>query len=136
MAVIQMPFTINSNGQVNATTDRDIAVRQRITDVLVTSTGERTMKPTYGGNARLLLFEPMDELLFGEFRMDALTELSRSMTGATIQDLSVQPASSAQFDDYATTLLVSVRYSIGTFQKSSFSFLIGDPNTITEESSL
>lgn len=136
MTVIQMPFSVNANGQVNSTTDRDIAIQQRITDVLVTSTGERTMKPTYGGNARLLLFEPVDDLLFGEFRMDALNELSRSLSGATIEDLSVRPASYAEFDDYATTLNVSVRYRLGPFQKSAFSFSIGNPNTITEESSL
>lgn len=136
MTVIKLPFSINSNGRVDSTTDNDIAVQQRIIDVLSTSTGERLMKPTYGANARLLLFEPVDELVFGEFRMDALNELTRSLSGVTIQDLTVRPASFTEFDDYATTLTISVRYQIGPFQKSSFSFSIGNPNTLTEESSL
>jgi phage baseplate assembly protein W len=136
MTVIKIPFTISDSGLVGTTTDADVAVQQRIIDVLTTSVGERVMKPTYGANARLLLFEPVDALFFGEFRMDALNELSRSLSGVTIQDLSVQPASSSEFDDYATTLTISVRYQIGPFQKSSFSFLIGNPNTLTEESPL
>jgi len=136
MTVIKMPFSINANGRIDSTTDRDVAVRQRITDILVTSVGERVMKPTYGGNARLLLFEPVDDLLFGEFRMDAMNELSRSLTGVTIEDLSVRPASYTEFDDFATTLTISVRYRIGPLQRSSFTFSIGNPNSLTEESSL
>lgn len=136
MTAIKLPFSINSSGRVDVTTDRDDAVRQRITDVLVTSNGERVMKPTYGANARLLLFEPVDTLLFGEFRMDALNELSRSLSGVTVEDLSVRPASFNEFDDFATTLTISVRYRIGPLQRSSFSFSIGNPNTLNEESSL
>lgn len=136
MSTIKLPFSIDSHGRVDSTTDRDVAVRQRITDVLVTSTGERTMKPTYGGNARILLFEPVDDLLFGEFRMDALTELSRSVSGVAIEDLSVRPEGFNQFDDSATTLSISVRYRIGPLQRSSYSFSIGNPNNFTEESPL
>jgi phage baseplate assembly protein W len=136
MTVIKLPFTINSNGRVDTSTDRDVAIKQRIVDVLTTSNGERLMKPTYGGNARLLLFEPADELFFGEFRMDALNELARSLSGVTIQDLTVRPTSFNEGDDYATTLSISVRYQLGPFQNSSFSFSIGNPNNFTEESSL
>lgn len=136
MTAIKLPFSINANGQVDSVTDRDTIVRQRITDVLITSNGERTMKPTYGANARLLLFEPVDDLLFGEFRMDALNALAGSTSGVVVEDLSVQPASPLEFDDYATTLTVSVRYRIGPLQRGSYSFSINNPSLLTEESPL
>lgn len=136
MTAIKLPFSIDQHGGISSTTNPDTIVRQQITDILVTSTGERTMQPTYGGNARLLLFEPVDDLLFAEFRMDALNELARSLSTASIEDLSVAPSSNYEFDDYATSLSISVRYRVGPFDRSFFSFSIGNPNNLTEESSL
>jgi bisphosphoglycerate-independent phosphoglycerate mutase (AlkP superfamily) len=136
MSSIKIPFGTDFSGKIAFTNDQNTTARQQITDVLVTSKGDRVMKPTYGANAMDLLFEPVDNLVFAEFRMDAIGELSRSLTGVSVQDLVVKPSDSNSFDDYDTTLEVAVRYSVGPLTKSSYSFSIGNASNFTEESSL
>jgi hypothetical protein len=94
------------------------------------------MRPLYGAGATELLFEPIDELLYGEFRMDALNELSREVSEVTIEDLDVSPATSFVTDLYETTLNISVSYKIGPFDRGSLSLYLGDPNTLNQESLL
>jgi phage baseplate assembly protein W len=136
MPTIKIPFSISPNGTVSEITDAKKAIEQRITDVLVTTKNERTMRPAYGAGMTELLFEPVDDLLYGEFRIDGLDELTRSVTGVTIQDLSIIPADSSMTDVYETSLYVGVTYKVGPFDNGSVSIYLGDPNTITEESTL
>lgn len=136
MSSIKMPFGTDFSGKIAFTNDQNITARQQITDVLVTGKGDRVMKPTYGAGAMDLLFEPVDNLVFSEFRMDALGELSRSLTGVSVQDLVVKPSEAGSFDDYDTTLQVAVRYKVGPLTTSSYSFSIGNASNFTEESSL
>lgn len=136
MTTIKTPFKINENGKVGYVTDLESAAKQRITDALVTSKGERVMKPEYGANALDLLFEPVDDLLYAEFRMDAINDLARSVSGVAIDDIVIQPASPYEIDDYATTLQIGVRYRVGPLDKASYTFSIGNPNNITQESPL
>lgn len=136
MPTIKIPFSISSSGTVSEVTDAKKAIEQRITDVLVTTKNERTMRPAYGAGMTELLFEPIDDLLYGEFRMDGLDELARSVSGVSIQDLLITPANSAMTDMYETSLYVGVTYRIGPFDNGSVSIYLGDPNTITEESTL
>ena len=136
MTTIAVPFKIKENGKIGEITDQKKAAEQRIIDVLVTTKGERVMRPAYGGNAMELLFEPVDDLLYGEFRVDALNELSRFTSGVNIEDLIVSPADSFSSDDYETTLNIGVRYSVGPFDRQTFSFYLGDPNILTQESTL
>lgn len=134
MTSISIPFRIAENGRVASTTDLEEAIKQRIIDVLVTTKGERVMRPIYGASASDLLFEPVDELLYGEFKVDALNELNLNVSGATIQNIFVEPATPYLTDDFLTTLNVAVQYKIGLSNSSLFSFTIGDPGTLTEES--
>jgi phage baseplate assembly protein W len=134
MTAISIPFRIAENGRVASTTDLEEAIKQRIIDVLVTTKGERVMRPIYGASSSDLLFEPMDDLLHGEFKVDALNELNLNVSGVTIQNLFVEPATPYLTDDFLTTLNVSVQYKIGLSNSSLFSFTIGDPGTLTEES--
>jgi len=136
MPALKTPFSISSNGTVSQTTDARRAVEQRITDVLVTTKGERVMRPTYGAGMTELLFEPIDDLLYGEFRMDGLEELARSVSGVGIENLVITPTDSSMTDMYETSLNVGVTYKIGPFDRGSVSVYLGDPNTLTQESTL
>lgn len=136
MTTIKTPFSINENGKVSFVTDRDSEAKQRVTDVLVTGKGERVMKPTYGANALDLLFEPVDDLLFAEFRMDAINELARSLSGVAVDDIIIKPANPYEMDDYATTLSIAVRYRVGPLDRASYTFSIGNPSSLTQESLL
>lgn len=136
MTTIAVPFKINENGKVDSVTSARKSAEQRIIDTLVTTQGERVMRPTYGAGAMELLFEPVDDLLYGEFRMDAMSELTRSVSGVSIENLVVKPADQYLSDYYETTLNVSVQYKVGPFERSTFSFYLGDPNTMTQESTL
>ena len=136
MTSLKTPFSFTQNGTVAVETDARKQVEQRIIDTLVTTQGERLMRPLYGAGATELLFEPVDNLLYGEFRIDALNELSRQVSGVTIEDLSISPATSMMTDLYETTLNISVRYKIGPFDRGSLNLYLGDPNTLTQESSL
>lgn len=136
MPTVKIPFSISSNGTVSQVTDARRAVEQRITDVLVTTKGERVMRPAYGAGMTELLFEPIDDLLYGEFRVDGLDELARSVSGVTIEDLSITPADSGLTDMYETSLNVGVTYKVGPFDRGAVSVYLGDPNNLTQESTL
>lgn len=134
MTAISVPFRIADNGRVAVTTDIEEAARQRILDVLVTTKGERVMRPIYGSGAYDLLFEPVDDLLYGEFRIDAMNELNLNVSGVAVQNIIVEPATPYLTDDFLTTLDVSVQYKVGLSNSSLFSFSVGDAGTLTEES--
>lgn len=134
MTAISIPFRIADNGRVAVTTDIEEAARQRILDVLVTTKGERVMRPIYGAGAYDLLFEPVDDLLYGEFRIDAMNELNLNVSGVSVQNIIVEPATPYLTDDFLTTLDVSVQYKVGLSNSSLFSFSVGDAGTLTEES--
>lgn len=136
MKTISIPFSFGADGRVAETSDVEEAAKQRIVDVLVTSKGERVMRPIYGAGAQDLLFEPVDDLLYSEFRIDALNEINSNVSGVAVQNLSVSPATPFSSDDFMTTLDVSVQYRIGLNNSSFFSFTVGDPFDLSEESFL
>lgn len=136
MTSISIPFSITNGGKVASTTNSEIVAKQKIIDVLTTGKNERVMLPDYGASAMDLMFEPVDDLVFGEFRIDALSELSRYTTGVAVEDVIVRPASPFEFDDYESSLTVQVLYKIGPFDRSSFTFSLANPATLTQESPL
>lgn len=136
MSSISIPFQIANNGKVMSNNDQKMSIEQRITDVLVTNKGERVMRPIYGAGAYDLLFEPVDELLYGEFRVDALNDLSLYVSGVSINDLRVSPANQFISDEFETGLDVLVQYKIGPFDRNTFNIAIGSANGLTQESSL
>lgn len=136
MPSILTPFRITDSGKVGETTNPERMAQQKIIDVLVTGKGSRAMRPTYGAGAMDLLFEPVDDLLYGEFRVDAIGEVSQNVSGVSIEDIIVSPADQFLTDDYETTLNVAVRYRVGPLNRSTFTFSLGDPSGLTQESPL
>ncbi|HEU4390614.1 MAG TPA: GPW/gp25 family protein [Blastocatellia bacterium] len=59
---IGFPFVINELGQVAAMTADD-NIRAKILQVLLTSPGERVMRPEFGTGLRDLVFDPNNDVL-------------------------------------------------------------------------
>jgi phage baseplate assembly protein W len=59
---IAFPFAINDVGQVAALTSDD-NIRAKILQVLMTSPGERVMRPEFGSGLRDLVFDPNNDVL-------------------------------------------------------------------------
>lgn len=135
MPSINVPFRIDSSGRVAKTTTPEKIVEQQIIDILTTSKFERVMRPQYGAGANDLLFEPVDDLIYGEFRTDALMEISKHLTMATVTNISVAPALQPYItDELDTTLDITVQYSMGSTGVRTFSFQIADTSSLNEES--
>lgn len=123
MKAIKTPLTFR-NGVMDTVTDSDSIAKQKITDVLVTTPGERVMRPTYGAGVYTLLFEPMDELVFSDFQTEALASIEENVTGSATVGLDVVPASEV-IDE--TTLTVTAYYQIPPSTTSSVDIVISPP---------
>lgn len=137
MPSIRVPFSIDPTGKVAATSSPEQIAQQQIIDILTTSRFERIMRPYYGAGARELLFEPVDDLLYAEFKNDALQELAQSLRIAKVTDIRIRPADvPTTGDEGANTIDVWVRYTMVPFINTSFTFRLTLPETLTEESIL
>ena len=135
MPSIYTPFRIDAAGRVAKTNTPERIAEQQIIDVLTTSKFERVMRPTYGAGATQLLWEPVDDLIYGEFKTDALMELNKQMSSASIKNLIIQPASVPYVDeDPSVVLEIKVQYSMAFSNNRVFSFTIETPAGLTEES--
>jgi phage baseplate assembly protein W len=135
MPSIYTPFRIDSSGRVAKTNTPERIVEQQIIDVLTTSKFERVMRPTYGAGATQLLYEPVDDLIYGEFKTDALLELNKQLTMASISNMIIQPADTPYVDeDPSVVIEIKVQYSMAMSNNRVFSFKIATPNGLTEES--
>jgi phage baseplate assembly protein W len=137
MSTFKVPFSIAPSGRVARVIDQSEIAKQQITDVLVTSKYERTARPGYGAGAFELLYEPMDPLILGEFKTDAILEVNKYLTNAALVNIFVAPAEVPYFaDDLSTTVEITVQYKTALSGIASFSFKITDPTALTEETSL
>jgi phage baseplate assembly protein W len=135
MPSIYTPFRIDSSGRVAKTNTPERIVEQQIIDVLTTSKFERVMRPTYGAGATQLLYEPVDDLIYGEFKTDALMELNKHLTMASINNMLIQPSETPYTDeDPSVVIEIKVQYSMSLSSNRVFSFKISTPNGLTEES--
>ena len=135
MPSIYTPFKIDNSGRVAKTNTPERIVEQHIIDVLTTSKFERVMRPTYGAGATQLLYEPVDDLIYGEFKTDALMELNKHLTMASINNMLIQPSENPYVDeDPSVVIEIKVQYSMAMSNSRVFSFKIATPNGLTEES--
>lgn len=130
MKSIVTPFSI-VGGKVATTTDDNTIARQKIFDVLVTTPGERVMRPTYGAGVYRLLFEPNDELLFSDFKTDALMDISENVSGVTVRDLAIEDSGVNGFPDN-TTLLVTAFYQLPYSAAQQATVTVGEPPVLDE----
>lgn len=132
MKSISIPFRFD-NGKVADTTDIGIIARQRIADVLATRGYERVMRPGYGAGISNLLFEPLDPLIFADYRVDALAAINENVSTATINDIRVKEGNTTK-NSGNSTLSVSVVYSIPGMGTATYVATVNSKNILTEES--
>lgn len=136
MRSISIPFQF-ANGKVYETENDDKIARQRIVDVLSTDRYERVNLPEYGADIRSLLFEPLDPLIFADFRIDAIKDLNDYVSNAKITDLQIREGSpNYQGTDTESTLTVRVVYKTAAMGASTFVATITGNSIITEESKI
>lgn len=128
MRAIKLPISF-TNGRLSTTSDIDRVVKQKIVDVLTTSNGERVMNPRYGAGAYGLLYEPIDPLVFEDFKVEATQEIAERVSGIQITDLQMiegDPYGMTNSSD--STVTMSVSYRIPPLEASSVSFSISEFN--------
>jgi len=137
LRAIKLPVSF-SNGRLETTTDINQIIRQKIIDVLVTSKMERVMRPTYGGDSYSLIYEIMDPAVFADFKVDAIQELTRNVSGIQVLDISMVSgndlSSTIQNDSNDTTLSMTVYYRIPPQRASSVTFTVSE--FLTNESAM
>ena len=131
MKSISVPFRFTSDsGAVATSSSLAAVVEQNIIDILTTSPGERVMNPKYGAGLKNLLFEEMDELVFAEYRNDAIQELNEYLTTGKVVDLSIiVPQNNFYGEDTDTTITVSVKYVVPPYGASVVTFNIANGDT-------
>ena len=135
MSAIKTPFQIAPSGRVAHVLDQNTIARQQILDVLTTSKFERTMRAGYGAGANELMYEPVDALIFSEFKVDAMMELNKQVHMASVIDIRVSPLSTPYFGDGENTSIeISVYYKTASPGVQSLTFNVVSPDTLTEES--
>jgi phage baseplate assembly protein W len=144
MKSISIPFRFESNpgvaalpsvqGKTATTTEMSVIARQRITDVLVTRRFERVNIPEYGAGISDLLFEPLDPLIFADYRVDAMMTLNDYVSNAEILDIQVREGTSTQYGE--TTLRVRVVYHSADIGASTVTFDVTPDTIFTEESEI
>lgn len=131
MRAIRVPVSF-SNGALVSTTDLHQIFKQKILDVLVTSKQERVMIPEYGASVYSLLYEMMDPIVFADFKVDAIQEITQHVTGVDIVDLRVSTGDSFRADPDNTTLSITVLYRVPPHQVTSTTFTVSE--FLSEES--
>ena len=124
MKAISIPFSF-SNGAIIETSDLEQITEQNIIDALVTSPGERAINVSYGADIKSLLYEPVDTLVFDDFKLDALNKLNEVLDSGTVIDITTSYADSSRMAFYEdSSLTVSVRYSLPLYGTNVFSINI------------
>jgi hypothetical protein len=125
MKALKMPISF-TNGRISTLSNLESIVKQKIIDVLVTANRERVMNPTYGAGAYTMLYEPLDPLVFADFKQEALSDINKNVSNAIILDLLVSPEESIYSENYSTTLKVTVVYQVPPHQQSVMTFTVSE----------
>lgn len=130
MKSIKIPFSFE-NGSIRETRDRRTLEEQKIINVLVTSDMERVNRPFYGAGARDLLFELNDELVFLDFKTDALDECRIYISTCQVADIR------GRMTDYISgeesVMMLDVLYNIPFGTTEVVTVDVAIPGQVTED---
>jgi hypothetical protein len=122
MKAISIPFNF-SNGSVTAITETTKITEQNIIDVLITAPGERAINVGYGANIQSLLYEPLDTLVFDDFKLDTLDKINKVLVSGNVVDITTSyPDSPHMAFSEDSTLSVSIKYSLPFQGSMGFTF--------------
>lgn len=123
---LTFPFQLEG-GRISSTTDVTRQIEQKIHAVLRTSRLERIGIPSFGAGVDQLLFEPLDDLISADFRVDAMNELVDRVSGIVVLDLKTTAVND-------TTADITVFYQLPLSAVRQTTFRIAVPGTLDEES--
>lgn len=133
MLTLRIPFTFE-DGQTSVVSNVDTIVQQEIIGYFMTSSGERVMNGSYGGNLNSLVFEINDPLVLADYKIDTLPNVNANIRFGKVLDMNV--VSSAPGRDYEDGVLpVIVRYSTSPRSISTLRLNL-NASLLTEESDL
>jgi phage baseplate assembly protein W len=88
MRAISLPFRIDGYGRVASTTDLDRINQNRVRSVLLTSLGERLMRPTFGTTIAATLFDACDEAI-DDIETATVNAFAQELPGLAFEALDV-----------------------------------------------
>lgn len=133
MKSIKIPFQFEG-GRVSTTTSFDTIAQQKILDVLQTMPFERVMRHSYGANIQSMLFEPIDDLLFADFKIEALHILNETISRVQVIDMYVASNSAnSYFSNVDTTVTIAVVYQLPLAAPQIVRFDVVVPGAINED---
>lgn len=88
--MLSLPFHIDESGAVATTSDPNEQLTHRVFSVLATELGDRVMRPDYGWDFNLFLFEPIDVIDQKRLLQMANTALVAWEPGAQLLGLQFQ----------------------------------------------
>ena len=109
------PYHFDGSGRTAATDEGD-HLRDLIEQVLLTSPGERVMRPDFGAGLLALVFEPNSTTLAATTQFLVQSGLQRHLSGLIAVD-------AVNVENIDATLQVTVRYTVladGTAQQATF----------------
>lgn len=112
MKAINIPFKF-SNGGVFETSELSQITENKIVDALITSNSERAINASYGVGLKTLLYEPLDSLVFDDFKSDAIVKINETLDSGKVLDITITYPHSPQMaylED--SSILVTVVYSL------------------------
>lgn len=112
MKAISIPFSF-SNGGVASTADLTKMTEDKIVDALITNNSERAINASYGVGIKSLLYEPMDTLIFDDFKSEAIVKVNEAIDSGKVLDISISYPNSPQMaylED--SSILVTVVYAL------------------------
>ena len=116
------------------TNSPDTVARQKILDVLNTMPYERVLRHNYGARIQSLLFEPIDDLAFADFKTEAMQVLSENVSRVQILDMYIAENTTQQyFTDEATTVTIGVIYKLPLAAPKVVTALVAVPGALNED---
>lgn len=83
------PFSIDQYGEVSFTQDQNEAIKWHLLNLLLTSPGERVMRPNYGVGLFGFVFENDDPLAVAAVQSEVNTQVGLYEPGVSLQTASV-----------------------------------------------
>lgn len=134
MKSIKIPFQFDG-GRVASVSTSDAVARQKIVDVLTTGAFERVMRHRYGTRTNSLLFEPIDDLEFADFKVDAIQTMNEVLSRVQILDLQIANTNPQNyFGSDSTTVTINVVYRLPLGAPQLVQVNVAVPGNVTEDS--
>lgn len=122
MRSIKVPFSF-SGGGVATTSDILKITEQKIVDAFMTMPGERAINLGYGVGAKALLYEPLNDLSFDDFKNEALDHINQLLDSGRVVDIVMTyPDSPEMAYPEDSVISVTVRYIVPPYTGRAFSF--------------